>query len=63
MEKWQEEAVKKSLSKFNVVKGKNLPKQIYQEKRDCYSDLADYVTSTDLKFVHCMDLEEPVKQL
>ena len=32
MEKWQEEAVKKSLSKFNVVKGKNLPKQIYQEK-------------------------------
>ena len=24
MEKWQEEAVKKSLSKFNVVKGKNL---------------------------------------
>ena len=50
MEKWQEEAVKKSLSKFNVVKGKNLPKQIYQEKRDCYSDLADYVTSTDLKY-------------
>ena len=50
MEKWQEEALQESLDKFTVVDGEKIIENTHPEKRDCYSELFDYVTTKDAKY-------------
>lgn len=50
MEKWQEEALRESLDKFTVVNGEKITENSHLEKRDCYPELFDFVTTKDTKY-------------
>lgn len=45
MEKWQEEAFQKSMEKFTIIDGEKIIEKTHLEKRDCYKELFDYVTT------------------